>query len=188
MESRFVLHGVPWSVYQGLCEVYEDRPGPRMTYCEGALELMSPGPKHEDAKTRFGRLIEAYADELGLPLAGYGSTTFRSEAQARGLEPDECYVLGDRDVTDRPDFAIEVIHTKPLLDKLDVYAGLGVPEVWVFTGGRLLIHELQGAAYVIVARSRFLPDIDVAGLVELVNSELRQWEAVRAWRERIRKR
>jgi hypothetical protein len=36
-----------------------------------------------------------------------------------------------------PDVAIEVIWTRGGLDKLDVYRGLGVPEVWTWQEGRL---------------------------------------------------
>lgn len=64
-----------------------------MTYLEGSLELMSTSPEHERLKTIIGRLIEAFAEEADLDLNGFGAATFRKEAAARGLEPDECYTL-----------------------------------------------------------------------------------------------
>src|SRR5262245_1860672 len=94
-EDRFfVLNGVSWEQYEALCAAFEDQAGLRMTYCEGTLELMSPGPTHESVKTTLARLIEAYADEMQIALNGYGSTTFRKRARKRGLEPDECYLIG----------------------------------------------------------------------------------------------
>ena len=37
----------------------------RVTYLEGELELMSPSFDHETLKKTLGRLIEAYAEEVG---------------------------------------------------------------------------------------------------------------------------
>ncbi len=139
-----------------------DGPGLRMTYLEGALELMTPSPDHELWKKNIARLIEYYAILRDIDLRGYGSTTFRKEAKQRGAEPDECYLIG-KPLADVPELVIEVLHTTPLLNKLDVYAGLGVAEVWLFKDGRFRLHALDAAtgAYQEIARSRFLPDLDV---------------------------
>ena len=103
-----------------------DTPGLRMTYLDGALELMSPSLTHELNKTTIARLIELYAFVRDLPLVGYGSTTFRREAKERGAEPDECYCVGRRiEEGQFPDIVLEVIHTAPLLDKLEVHRGWG---------------------------------------------------------------
>src|SRR4051812_36222106 len=92
-EQRVLMSGVSWDTYVALREA-DDRPGLRMTYCEGELEIMSPGPEHEEAKTIIARLVEMYAVERDVPLLGYGSTTFRQAVKRRGLEPDECYCVG----------------------------------------------------------------------------------------------
>ncbi|UBF28876.1 Uma2 family endonuclease [Kovacikia minuta CCNUW1] len=63
-------------------------------------------------------------------MHGYGATTFRREAKARGLEPDEC--LLSRDLKELPDFAIEVNLTSGGVDKLAVYHVLDVPEVLIW--------------------------------------------------------
>jgi len=64
-------------------------------------------------------------------LEGYGSWTVRSEAADRGVEADECYLVGIREAEpQRPDIAIEVIRTSGGIDKLEVYRGPEVPEVW----------------------------------------------------------
>jgi Uma2 family endonuclease len=104
-------------------------PSPRMTYRQGVVELLTPSPQHELWKTNIARFVEHWAFVRDVDLRGYGSTMFRNEVADRGCEPDECYLVGKR-LGDVPDIVIEVIHSNPLLDKLDVYAGLGVPEVW----------------------------------------------------------
>src|SRR6266511_6461883 len=131
-ERRFVLYDVPWWTYVALRDAMDERGGVKMTYLEGALELMSPSMLHEDAKTIIARLIEVWAMERNVDLRGFGGATFRREAKPRGLERDECDKLGKLEEDGVPDIAIEVIVTSPLLDKLAVYAGLGVAEVWVW--------------------------------------------------------
>ena len=94
-EPRFVLRGVPWWTYVALRDALDDQSGLKMTYLHGTLELMSPSTLHEDAKKIIARLIEVWAMEHNVDLRGFGGATFRREAKERGLEPDECYVLGD---------------------------------------------------------------------------------------------
>jgi Uma2 family endonuclease len=161
-EQRMLLHGVTWKEYSILRELM-DRPGLRMTYLEGALELMSPSPEHELWKKNIARLVELYAHIKGIDLYGYGSTTFKKEAKERGAEPDECYLIG-KILSEFPEIVLEVIHTSPLLNKLDVYAGFGVPEVWVFRDGAFVLFVLDRAAnaYTQVSRSALLPELDFA--------------------------
>ena len=161
-EQRMLLHDVSWKEYVILRELF-DRPGLRMTYLEGALELMSGSPEHELWKKNIARLIELFAHVRGIDLYGYGSTTFRKEAKERGAEPDECYLV-DKTLVDFPEIVLEVIHTSPLLNKLDVYAGFGVQEVWVFKDGAFILYGLDPAtaSYTQLERSRLIPALDFA--------------------------
>ena len=166
-EKRFVLHGVSWKDYVLMRDIL-DGPSPRMTYLEGVLELMSPSKDHEQWTKQLARLIEHYAYMANIELRGYRSTTLKNESVERGAEPDECYVVG-RKMDEIPDFAIEVVHRSPLLDKLRVYAGLRVPEVWVFRDGQLVIHGLDSTGrYEVRERSVFLPALDPTLLARLV--------------------
>lgn len=75
---------------------------------------------------------------LRLPLNGYGSTTFRSEAKERGV------------------------------DKLAVYDGFGVPEVWLFEGGAFTIHRRKPSpGCVRTTKSTLLPELDFDLLAKL---------------------
>ncbi len=160
-EQRMLLSGVPWKEYVLLRDLL-DGPGLRMTYRKGVLELMSPSPEHELWKKNIARLVELFAHLRGIELYGYGSATFKKEAKARGAEPDECYLVG-RGLLDVPEIVLEVIATSPLLDKLDVYAGLGVPEVWIFKNGVFAIQLLDAASgrYCAAARSERMPELDL---------------------------
>src|SRR5262249_48920986 len=144
-DQRFIIHGVRFKDYAVLREAL-DIPGLRMTFCEGALELMTPSLEHEDKKKTIARLIEVYALERDISLYGYGNATFRKEAKDRGAEPDECWTVG-RQLVDVPDIALEVILTHGGMDKLSVYRGLGVREVWFFEESAFNLYALDGHEY-----------------------------------------
>jgi Uma2 family endonuclease len=167
-EQRILINGVRWKDYVILREAL-DTPGLRMTYCNGSLEIMSPSLAHERNKTAIARLVELYAFLRRLALNGYGSTTFRREAKQRGAEPDECYCVRGRqlDEGEFPDIVLEVIETVPLLDKLEVYRGFDVPEVWLFRDGAFELYRLAGEGYQPITRSALLPELDFAMIAEL---------------------
>jgi Uma2 family endonuclease len=184
-EQRMLVRGVRWKDYVILREAL-DTPGLRMTYYKGALEFMSPSRNHELWKKNIARLIEFYALERGIDLYGYGGTTFRREAEERGLEPDECYAV-DRVMPegDVPDIALEVIYTSPLLDKLEVYRGLGVREVWLFEKGTFSVFGLEGGRYVRLERSTLVPTLDLAVIARFATRE-DQPQALRELRDLLR--
>jgi Uma2 family endonuclease len=171
-EQAMVIYGVSWKDYVILREAL-DTPGLRMTYCEGVLELMSPSRNHELWKKTTARLLETYAFLLRLPLVGYGSTTFRNEAKERGVEPDECWRVGslmkDGEI---PDIVLEVIYASPILDKLHVYDGLEIPEVWLWKDGAFELYRRRGAGgYDRIERSAFLPALDFTLVARFVTRE-----------------
>ncbi|HEX6275793.1 MAG TPA: Uma2 family endonuclease [Polyangiaceae bacterium] len=183
-EPRILLTNVPWATYVMLRDTV-DSPGVRMTYLRGSLEIMSPSRTHEVGKTQIARLLELYCLERDIPLFGYGSTTFRKEEAERGLEPDECYCRGsDRPV---PDIALEVVVSLPAIDKLDVYRGLGVAEVWMFRDGRFQLFALRGDRYESLERSEVFPEIDLERIAHFAG-EADQHAALRAFRDELRAR
>ena len=183
-----VLRGIPWEQYDALCVAREDSAGPRMAYLDGVLEIMSPSRRHEYEKKLIARLVEAYAEEQGLSLNGFGSETFRKKAEDAGVEPDECYCIGPAKKV--PDFAIEVVRTSGGVNKLEIYRRLKVAEVWIWGRGRFWIYRLLGRRYELVARSVILPELDLDELARIVAStdESHQTEAVRAYRRALRRR
>jgi Uma2 family endonuclease len=183
-DQRFVLYGVSWRQYVALREALDERSGVRTTYLEGTLELMSPSFLHEDLKKQIARLIEAWADENDVDLNGYGSVTLREELVKRGLEPDECYCIGR--VQETPDFAVEVVVSSSEVDKLEVYRGLGVPEVWVWKDGKLVVLRLVAGAYQQRARSEALPGLDLQHFVSFVREGASQSQVVKAYRAALR--
>lgn len=185
-DQRIILHDVSWEQYETILAIRGDRGRPRIAYLEGELELTSPSRGHERLKKLFARLLEAYADERGIEIEGIGSLTMRSAPRKRGAEPDECYEIGVSP-KERPDLVIEVVWTSGGLDELELYRGLGVPEVWIWKAGVLQLFALRGERYEGIERSAALPDIDLTLLVSCL-AEPRQSAAVRRLRAALRGR
>ncbi|MEZ2240288.1 MAG: Uma2 family endonuclease [Microcoleus sp.] len=178
-QQRVILYEVTWEQYEQLSDMFVDD-FPRMTYLEGTLEIiMTTSPEHERLKTIIARLIETFAVEKLINLNGYGSATFRREAVRRGAEPDECYCLGT--LAEIPDIAIEIALTSGGIDKLEVYRGLQIPEVWFWVNNQFSVYHLREEGYELISRSEFLPELDLSVLGQYVGS-VNQTEAIIAYR------
>ncbi len=187
-DRRFVLHDISWEQYESMRELLDEHSSLRITYLEGTLELMSPSRTHEHIKKLIARLVELYAIERDIDLNGYGNMTFKRKARKRGLEPDECYTIGvmsEETGAERPDIAFEVEVSRSAIDKLDVYAGLGVPELWFWRGEKMQVHRLGPDGYQPRDRSDFIPGLDFSLLAQFVGIR-NQAEAVKAFREALR--
>jgi|SRR5829696_2309807 len=103
-EQRVVLHNIGWATYERLLADNENNSTPRFAYDRGELEIMSPSPEHLE----------------------------------RGFEPDSCfYIQNEEEVCGKdrmdpavdppPDLVIEIDITDPSLNKLPIYAQMGVP-------------------------------------------------------------
>lgn len=178
-DQRVIMYDVDWRSYEVMLAVRGESDVPRMTYLEGALELMSPSRSHESIKKLIANMFEAYALRVGLVYDGYGSMTLRSGPRERGIEPDECYAIGAP--KDRPDLVIEVNWTSGGLDKLAVYAGLQVREVWMWEENTIRVYVLRGETYDLAPTSALVPGIDLARMAELVARGDSQSETVRAF-------
>ena len=185
--SRVLLQGVSWSTYQGLVQDLAETPSKRLTYDQQWLEIMTPLPEHESNKRLLGRIIEATTEELGLEIYSLGSTTWSREDLQRGLEPDECYYITseskvrgktniDLAVDPPPDLAIEIDITSSSLNRLAIYASLGVKEVWRFDGESLSMYVLEGDRYQIQQQSTILPILNTEKLLDILKGRDRQGE------------
>lgn len=165
--QQVVLEGISWKTYERVLSELENRQI-RLTYDGGVLEIVTPSAEHEHTKKLLGRMIEVMTEELDVPIRSGGSTTWKRRSLAKGLEPDDCYwVARESQVRGRaidveagppPDLAIEIdVHARSL-DRLPLYASLGIPEVWRWNQGWLSIHVLRdGGHYDVVETSSCFP-------------------------------
>lgn len=168
-DQRLVMYGLRWDDFETFLAL-RGQTRPRVTYLEGTLELMSPSKDHEVIKTRLATVVEAYLVRLGVAFEGVGEWLIKHASSEAGLEPDECYIIGDLD-KDRPDLAIEVVWSSGGLDKLEIYRRLGVGEVWIWRDDALTFHVLVDGAYEIREQSRCVPAFDVHLAYEIMSLE-----------------
>jgi Uma2 family endonuclease len=179
-EQRVVLHNIAWETYARLLADNENNSAPRFAYDRGELEIMSPSPEHEKFNRRIAQLVLAVAEEMGVEAEDLGSTTFRREDLERGFEPDSCFYIQNEEeevrgkaridlaVDPPPDLVIEIDITSPSLNKLPIYAQMGVPEVWRYDGERMTILVLEGPEYVATNESTVLSPVRSSVLTDLV--------------------
>ncbi len=182
-EERRIISSVSWEHYEALLVDFEGRPGYRIAFLDGTLEIMSPSRRHEISAENIGRLLEAYLIEMRIRFWGLGSTTFRRAAKAGGAEADKSYNFTTE--KECPDLVIEVIVTSGGVDKLEVYRRLGVTEVWFFRDHRFDVYCLRDEAYEHVATSELLPDLDLDMLADYA-TRADPLEAVIEYRHRVR--
>jgi Uma2 family endonuclease len=183
-DQRVVTYGVLWSHYETQLSLRGDASTPRIAFLDGRLELMSPSKDHERIKSYIGCLVEAYALHREIDLSPYGSWTLKNQPSQSGLEPDECYLVGEQDKP-VPDLAIEVAWTSGGLDKLEIYRRLGIGEVWIWKAARIEVHVLRNGLYERTDRSGVFPDLDIALLASFLDRPT-ALQAVKAFREALR--
>src|SRR5262249_1303834 len=82
-----VLHDVDWATYTRLFHAFAERPGTRLTYDRGALEIMSPSHTHDSDSRFLGWLVLALAEEPRLTVKVAGATPLARGLKKRGPEP-----------------------------------------------------------------------------------------------------
>jgi Uma2 family endonuclease len=185
VDQQFVLHSVSWEGYETLLREIGDR-HLRMTYDDGELEFMTLSLGHENAGEWIGRLIFFLAVQWNIPIFSGGSTTLKKAIRKKGLEPDKCFWIKyesairgkkewDAQSDPPPDLVVEVDISSSSLNRLGVYAALGVPEIWRFDGRDFSVLLLGSAGrYVQRSKSRAFPPLpikDFAGFVKKLGAE-----------------
>lgn len=196
-EDRVVLPHVSWETYESLLADDEERNVPRLTYDQGVLEMMSPSLRHDQESHKLSLVVEIVAAALGIQIIGVGSTTFRRKDLQRGFEPDagfyvqnEARMRGrdelDPNVDPPYDVVFEMEVSRSALNKLALFAALGVPEVWRGNRGRVTILLLEGDGYRESLVSRALPVLTADVLTRFLSESRTQlsadwFNAVSAW-------
>ena len=184
-EQRVVLANVSWQQFENLLsELGEDRQT-RLTYLRGKLEMMTPVEAHQRCSKLIDSLIVVIADELNAPITQFSPITLKQAELGYATEPDACYELEERPVQRSldlshelpPDLLVEVALTRSNLDKLPIYATLGLPEVWRYMTkpgeeemlkGQLLIYHLQPEGYVERPNSLAFPFLPASRVLEFM--------------------
>ena len=195
--KSLLLHDVSWAEFDAILEELGHRRHTRVAYQDGLLEIMAPLPEHEYFKETISDALKAIAEELNRDYESDGSTTWRKQAEQAGLEPDNCFYFQnearirgklnfDLSHDPPPDLALEIDSTSKSLNRFPIYARLGVPEIWCYDNGALIVYLLQGDHYLPAECSQVFPQLAVQALPQLIESyrdrgRLALRQAVRAW-------
>ncbi|MCY4515355.1 MAG: Uma2 family endonuclease [Candidatus Tectomicrobia bacterium] len=197
VDQPVLMDGVSWHTYEALLADGGDHRRTRMAFDQGVLEIVTPNYEHEHVENIVTRVAEALMNARRQDYAPAGSTTFKNQGTERGFEPDASYYVEhaaqvrgltciDLEKDPRPDLVIEIAVTHASMDKLPVYASLGVPEVWRHNAGSVQMYRLAGSSYVEVHDSTVIPGLSAARLTGFVRDSLTSprpdwWHGVETW-------
>ena len=195
-EKRIALSCDSWAKYQQIIAALGDRPV-RISFDGKRLEIVMPLELHEFAVRLIERFILVLTIELDLPLKTMGSTTLGLEHLVKGAEPDNAYYIQNqplvkgRDVDlskdPPPDLVVEIDITHTDIQKLELYAALGVPEFWRYDGRIWRIYALENGIYRELENSPTFPNVPKLWLYEfLVAAREDELAAMRELQKRVR--
>ncbi len=185
-EKRLLFRSLDWQRYKTLRETLcRDRGASplenrniRFTYLNGKLEVTMPLEIHEFSARLIELFIRILVVEFGMKVKTMGSTTLDREALERSAEPDNAYyiqnqaIVAGRDVDldqdPPPDLIVEVDITHTDIDKLALYAAMGVPEFWRYNGEVWRIYRLLSDHYQEVEVSPTFPQVPKVKLYEFL--------------------
>lgn len=174
------LSDVSWGEYEELlAQIGDNSPGYRVSYDRGRLEIMSPRSDHEKHKDFILSLARIFSEEADISLETLGSTTYRLRSKLKGAEPDTSFyvqnaarIIGkhllDLETDPPPDVVVEIDTTNESSGKFPIYAALGVPEIWLYDGHKMLFHQLTGQDYAEVSHSLAFPLLSAELLTEFL--------------------
>lgn len=162
-EQRVVFHNISWQAYEQILAALGESRSSRLTYDQGKLEITMPLEEHESAVRLIELFIRIWVEESGLKIKTMGSTTLNRPDLQKSAEPDDCYYIQnqplvagktvDLNTDPPPDLIAEVDITHTDINKLNLYASMGVPEFWRYNGQMLRIYQLQDGQYIEVENS-----------------------------------
>ncbi|MEM9002292.1 MAG: Uma2 family endonuclease [Cyanobacteria bacterium P01_F01_bin.86] len=154
-EKRVIFYRLDWHAYQQILNALGNHRTARLHYLCGTLEITMPLEDHEFLSELIGRFIYFLVSELGQKIKTMGSTTLEREHLNRGAEPDKAYYIQnqakvagktvDLKYDPPPDLVVEVDITHSDIEKLTLYAAIGVSEFWRYNGKTWSIYQLQDA-------------------------------------------
>lgn len=196
-QPNVILHDVSWETYERLLEEHGEHKGSRFTYDEGTLQIMIISYEQESSNRDLSMVVEVLAEEWDIDIQPAGSNTFKRKDIKRGFEPDSCFYIrhpeairGKKRINlakdPPPDLIIEIDVTHGSLDRLPIFAAVGVAEVWRYENREVKIFRLTQPEYVESEQSNFLPGVTPALLTQFLaeSQTVRRVEwlrNVRAW-------
>jgi Uma2 family endonuclease len=172
---------VSWETYAALAAGIGEDSHALLSYDGQTLELMSPHTDHEAYKTLIDALLDILVIEWDLNIYNTGSTTL--EAKPVGAEPDSSYYIKnaakvgglkkiDLNTSPPPDLVVEIDMSHSRMDKLDLYAAIGVPEFWRLRRDGLEAFSLTDGVYTAIEASVVVDGLPMNELARFLERRL----------------
>lgn len=173
--NSIVLQDASWNFYRALLREYDEQPS-RINYDRGTLEVMTLSIEHERFKMILGEMIGMMATLFRMRMTRGGSSTLKRMAKKKGLEADQCYWLANEPTMRTkkridlrsdppPDLVVEIDIMHAVVNRENIYATLGVPEMWVLRRDlKLSAFSLNGGKWRAINQSLSFPFLRVAEL------------------------
>src|SRR5688572_7198849 len=196
-ERLVTLDSVTWDTYERLIAEHGERSGTRFTYDEGVLQIMVVSSRHEKPNRTLAALVEVLAEEWVIDIESLGSMTCKRKDLQKGFEPDSCFYIQNADAVSGkekidlkfdppPDLTIEVDIARDSLNRLPIFAAVGIPEVWRFDGTSLTVFRLEAGRYIEAPHSLAFPALNAEVATQFVDQrktlKSTEWlRQVRSW-------
>lgn len=177
--QRFVFDDADWTFYEDVCRRLERRRA-FVTYYKGKLEVVTTSFLHERIAFLLHTIVKVLAEESNTSIITAGRATLRDPALDEGTEPDTSFytqnaarMRNHRQINlpadPPPDLAIEVEVTRRLGERRLIYRDIGVPELWRYADGELIVLLRRADDYERTDRSPTFPQLapdEIARFVE----------------------
>jgi Uma2 family endonuclease len=125
-------------------------------------------------------VVETYSEVKNIEIISVASVTVKRSDLSKAFEADESYyvhnagrLLSKRELdfsTDpAPDLVVEVEMTSSVINNMQLFAAMGVLEVWRHDGHRLQMYELCDGVYRQITSSLQLPGLDATQVNEVLS-------------------
>ena len=171
IEQSVVLEGLTWDSYTRFLEAFPESHAVHFAYDKGKLEIMTLSYEHENYNRLLADIFTNIALEFGIEYTNAGSVTLQREDLKKGFEPDSSFYVENEPLIrgkkriilpndPPPDLTIEIDIKSSSLDRMGIFAEIGINEVWRFDGEKFEILILnQNKQYRKSFESNVLPNV-----------------------------
>lgn len=198
-ETRVLLENISWQTFKTMLVEMGSERASRICFHQGNIEIMTPQKPHENANRLIEVFVGVLCEEFGLEVNRVGSLTLTRDDLEHGAEPDSSYyiqnellVRGKENIDlafdPPPDLVLEVEYSRPKIDKLKLYAAMGIPEFWRYNGTKLRIYILTNGQYSETQISPTFAPIQIIEIPRFIqeSKKIGQIAATRAFRNWVK--
>ncbi|MBC5795821.1 MAG: Uma2 family endonuclease [Sphaerospermopsis sp.] len=198
-ETRVLLENISWQTFKTMLVEMGSERANRISYHQGNIEIMTPQKPHENANRLIEVFVGVLCEEFGLEVDRVGSLTLTRDDLEYGAEPDSGYyiqnellVRGKENIDlafdPPPDLVLEVEYSRPKIDKLKLYAAMGISEFWRYNGTSLRIYILTNGQYSETQISPTFAPIQITEIPRFIaeSKKIGQMSATRAFRNWVK--